>query len=310
MSSPTISEFLLFLFDQGRQPSTIEGYRTAIAGALRAHRGVDFGTDPKLSALLRSLHRERPKTANRAPSWDLALVLWTLTQPPFEPIRAESTKLKWVTLKTVFLILLASGSRRGEIHALSFKDIEHSPSWDLVTLRPIPGFVSKTQLRTSGASAFQGISFRALSTVVDKRQFPEDCTLCPVRALKVYLHRTSHIRQGRERLFISYQEGRSSDICKNTISGWVRKLIERAYKSPNEKACTLANYNTRDIRGMAASWASRGTLDLEGLMRACTWKSHTTFTDFYLKDLSVIRDNLLALGPIVAAQSIVHPSHS
>ena len=69
-SAPQVADFLLHLFELGRPSSTIEGYWTAIVGALKAHKGVDLGVDSNLSALLRSFHRERPRSPNRLPPWD------------------------------------------------------------------------------------------------------------------------------------------------------------------------------------------------------------------------------------------------
>ena len=134
----------------------------------------------------------------------------------------------------------------------------------------------------------------------------DDCSLCPVRALKVYLSRkrVCMLISNSSLLHCWSFPGHLQEHCF-----WMgQETHQRGYHHPNRKACELTNYNTRDIRDMAASWASRGTLDLEGLMKACTWKSHTTFSDFYLKDMSVVREGLLALGLIVAAQSTIHPS--
>ena len=51
-------------------------------------------------------------------------------------------------LKTVLLTLLASGSKRGEIHAIAYLSVTHSPNWTHVVLHPVLGFISKTQQRT------------------------------------------------------------------------------------------------------------------------------------------------------------------
>ena len=57
-STPNIADFLLYLFKQkGLSPITIEGYRTAIAGAIKYATGIDLGTDPALSALIHSFIR-------------------------------------------------------------------------------------------------------------------------------------------------------------------------------------------------------------------------------------------------------------
>jgi integrase len=302
-----VADFLVDQFEAGKQLSTLEGYRTAIAGALKIARGVDFGSDPKLSALLLSFRRERPRSASSpVPPWDLAFVLWSLSQSPFKPVADESTPLKFLTWKCVFLLLLASGSRRSEIHALSGSEISHAPDWKYVSLKPIPGFLSKTALRSSGASVFEGIRIRALSTVIGP-DLPDDRKLCPVRTLKAYLSRTKSFRKDHKRLFISYQEGRQADISKNTISAWVKKLLKFVYNSGNPKACQLTGLSVHSIRGMASSWAFRGTVSVDDILKACTWSSHTTFTDFYLKDMSEIKEGLLCLGPLVVAQSVVHP---
>jgi len=68
-TSPVIADPLLDLFNKGRSPSTLVGYRSAIEGALKLHQGVDYGTDPQLSSLLTSVTTERPEVALRVPQW-------------------------------------------------------------------------------------------------------------------------------------------------------------------------------------------------------------------------------------------------
>ena len=104
-----VAEFLLFLFkEKNLQPSTIDGYRTAIADKIGCDK-VNFGKDENLTRLLDSFHRDKPKGLRGVPSWNLSLVLHQLTQSPFEPLRKAS--LKHLTFKTVFLLALGSGKR-------------------------------------------------------------------------------------------------------------------------------------------------------------------------------------------------------
>ena len=143
--SPDLS-VLPFPFEERKLcPGTIEGYRSAIAGALRHSTGVDLGKDPRLTSLIRSFFRERPRSLRTLPPWDLSLVLYALSAPPFEPL--GQILLKFLTWKVAFLLLLASGSRRSEVHALSHDKIAHGGGWKWVTLEPISSFVAKTQLR-------------------------------------------------------------------------------------------------------------------------------------------------------------------
>ena len=56
-----VADFLLYLFKERHlQPSTIEGYRTAIADMI-GNNTVQFGKDENLTRLLDSFHRDKPK---------------------------------------------------------------------------------------------------------------------------------------------------------------------------------------------------------------------------------------------------------
>ena len=79
-----IADFLLHLFqEKNLQPSTIDGYRSAIADKL-GNSSLNVSKDENLTRLLDSFHRDRPKGRRGIPSWNLSLVLHQLTKPPFE----------------------------------------------------------------------------------------------------------------------------------------------------------------------------------------------------------------------------------
>ena len=110
-----IADFLLYLFkERNLQPSTIDGYRAAIADMVGSDK-LNISSDENLTRLLDSFHRDKPKGRRGVPSWNLSLVLHQLTKAPFEALRKAS--LKHLTFKTVFLLALGSGKRRSEIHA-------------------------------------------------------------------------------------------------------------------------------------------------------------------------------------------------
>ena len=78
----SIAEFLMYLFqDRKLQPSTIDGYRSAIADKL-GNSPINVRKDENLPHLLDTFHRDRPK--GRIPSWNLFLMLHQLTKSPFE----------------------------------------------------------------------------------------------------------------------------------------------------------------------------------------------------------------------------------
>ena len=110
-----ISDFFMYLYqDLNRRPSTIDGYSTAIVDTL-GPTAQHIAHNADLHRLLSSFHRDRPKSSRNLPKWNLSVVLNELTKAPFEPMK--DTDLKHLTLKTAFLLALASGKRRSEIHA-------------------------------------------------------------------------------------------------------------------------------------------------------------------------------------------------
>ena len=301
-----ISDFFMYLYqDLNRRPSTIDGYRTAIVDTLGptaqhiAHNG-------DLHRLLSSFHRDRPKSSRNLPKWNLSVVLNELTKAPFEPMK--DTDLKHLTLKTAFLLALASGKRRSEIHAWVANKVSNLGQWEKVALFPSSDFIAKNQLAREGSQSVSPVTIPALTTIVD-RQFKEDRTLCPVRALRFYLDRTKDLRGSRSLLFISFKKGHTSDIRPATLSSWLKQTILLCYKQADQQALDLVQVKAHDIRAFAASKAFYGGVSVDQIMQACHWKAHNTFTNFYLKDLTWSdTDNNLYLGPVVAAQQVLDPS--
>jgi len=293
-----VADFMLYLHEEKKLArSTIEGYRTAISHVIKAKSGLDLGHNAELSNLIANFTKESINRKAIIPIWDLSLVLLALTKGPFEPMhRAE---LKFITLKTVFLVALASARRRGELHALQCS-IQHTSDWSEITLFTNPQFVPKTQLIGSGGGPMKPLIIKALSKSLSK-DLQEDRSLCAVRAIKYYLDKTKATRQGREKFFIAYKKGYTQEICKNTISGWIKKTVLLAYKSAPKEDIQVLGVKAHDVRGLAASWALLKSSSLDDILEACSWRSQNTFSKFYLKDLTRIQDNLHRLGPVVTA---------
>ena len=297
----SVADFLMYLFeDRKLQPSTIDGYRSAIADKL-GNLTLNISKDENLTRLLDSFHRDRPKGRRGIPSWNLSLVLHQLTKAPFEPIREAS--LKCLTFKTVFLLALGSGKRRSEIHAWQHKNIRHQSDWSKVSLYPSPSFLSKNQLAKEGPECVAPVVIPALAPTLD-RSLKSDRSLCPVRALRYYLDRPSDIRQHKELVFVSFKKGFDKDISPATISSWIKQTVILCYELSDQEAHTLHQVKAHDVRAFAASKAFQAGISLEQILSACHWKSHNTFTQFYLKDVAWADSELYHLGPVVAAQQI------
>ena len=71
----SVADFLMYLFqDRKLQPSTMDGYRSAIADKL-VNSPINNSKEENLTCLLDSFHRDRPKGRRGIPSWNFSLVL-------------------------------------------------------------------------------------------------------------------------------------------------------------------------------------------------------------------------------------------
>ena len=153
------------------------------------------------------------------------------------------------------------------------------------------------------------VTIPALTTIVD-RQFKEYRTLHPVRALRYYLDRTKDLRGSRSLPFISFKKGHTSDIRPATLSSWLKQTILLSYKQGDQQALDLVQELKRMTFGPSRPPRPfYGGVSVDQIMQACHWKTHNTFTNFYLKDLTWSdNDNNMFLGPVVAAQQVLDPS--
>lgn len=293
-----IAEFLSFLFEsKGLQPSTIQGYRTALADKFDRTLTWSIGSDPDLSRLVKSVYRDRPKALRVLPPWNLSLVLHVLSGPPFEPLFLAPPK--FITLKTVFLLALASGHRRSELHALVRSRVSHTANWGHVTLKPALTFLAKNQDPAATAEAFAPVVIPAIEGSA------QDRLLCPVRALRIFLEVSDRYRADQQKLFIAFKPGHRSEISPITLSGWLRQTIKLAYEQVKPSALQSLNIKPHSIRGKAASWALLGGSSVDQIVRACHWKTPSTFTRFYLADQTWQQEDTFTLGPCVSAGSVV-----
>ena len=71
------------------------------------------------------------------------------------------------------------------------------------------------------------------------------------------------------------------------------------YELSDQEAHTLNQVKAHDVRAFAASKAFQSRVSLEQIL-ARHWKSHNTFTQFYLKDVALADSEIYHLGPVVA----------
>jgi hypothetical protein len=295
---PQVASFLLALHAEGLKPSPIDGYCSAIATTICATGGPDFGHDPQLTSLIKNLYLQNPVTRPQPPAWDLSFVLRALMSAPFEPL--DIVPLKFVTLKMAFLLAFAMASCRSELHAFLEEGLEHTPYWRSVTIYTDPTFVAKTKI-TPGAPP---TTLPALASIRGPLT-QDDSLLCPVRAIKIYQQRTQAIRAGRQRFFIAHKKGFTKDIAPSTINKWLCETVQLCYKSAPTPLTTEFHITGHQVCGMSTSWAFAQRASIGDIMLAATWKSHNTFTNYYLRDVTNISKEMLKLGPLVVSRLIL-----
>ena len=99
-----------------------------------------LSSDLVIRDLLRSFRLSSAERVLRPSAWDLSKVLTYLVSPAFEPLSQASFRA--LTLKTLFLLALATAKRVGELQALSsivtFVAVDACLSY-------IPQFVAKSE---------------------------------------------------------------------------------------------------------------------------------------------------------------------
>ena len=268
-----MADFFIHLFDKGLALPTIRCYRSAI-GVI--HKGFEDGSlvsnAPALMKLFKAFFLRRPPLKKLLPSWSLPKVLEALAKQPFEPMAKAS--LMDLTVKTTFLMALASGQRRGTLHALSTSPGHIRWERDGVRLIPRPGFIAKNQ--TTGSKTVEII----LKPISAHSSITEDKVWCPVRALKWYLDRTKEHRH-HDQLFLTCKE-QYTPASKDTISRW----IVRAIKAAGDSALMPdASVRAHDTRGVSSSWALFAGVSQEEILKAAYWNSPNTFISCYLKNV-------------------------
>ena len=289
-----ICKFILFLRRKKKfSVQTIKGYRSMLASMLR-HLDFDISHNQDLSDIIRSFQIETPKRSKNL-QWNLDVVLKHLTSNKFEPL--DHTSLLNLTKKTIFLLALATAHRVSELQGLSRK-VGFSSEGALISWRH--SFRAKND--TKCKSLPRHFLVKSLQDLVGQE---EEALLCPVRALRIYLKRTKgFVNKAHVNLFCSPRKP-TLPMSKGGISYFIRMLIKEAHKELDENYCPLIKVRAHDVRAVATSYNFHKNLSLETVINAARWRCKSVFATHYLKDVEISYDECCALGPIIAAGSVV-----
>ncbi|XP_070183079.1 uncharacterized protein [Littorina saxatilis] len=297
-----VANHLSFMSSQGASVSSLRVRRSAISATLQQiGRSVRVGG--VIAAVIKGAALKEAKARLPAPKWDLFLILEFLRSADFEPLSEAS--LFNVTRKALFLLLLATARRGSEVHALSGQpgDISFEPDGS-ASLRFRPDFLAKNQ---SPGQASPLVRVKALTSALAPGD--PDSVNCPVRALRLYLARTQPIRSSSQKLlFISLLTRREKDLSKVTLARWVSSLIKQAYEWRRTKrggvmpSLPLDSARAHETRAWASSLAVLRSRRLEEVLTTAYWRSEDVFINFYLRDVTALRqDGSRGLPALIAA---------
>ena len=252
-------------------------YSSAISAFHLGFNGIKTGSHPLISDFLSGARHIRPPPVV-LPQWSLHPVLMALTEHPWEPLHL--CDLKMLTLKTAFLVAIASARRVSELQALCTDEVCYKfVTQDILQLRTNVAFMPKCKSEFHRAQSIVLKSFKPdAKTTHDKKLHK----MCPVRALKYYRDRTKGFREDNTstQLFRAHAPGlNGKPVSKATISRWIVETIKTCYEQQNlDPPKSLRAHGTRS---QAASWAAFAGVDPARICKAACWTNLHTFCSHY-----------------------------
>ena len=278
-SIEVLLEFFDYLFQQGRAYSTIKGYTSMLTAIRGQIDGYSFANHPLVATFLKGVLRKRPPVKSPVPAWDLDIVLNYLMSQEFEP--SEQVSLDLWTLKTVFLLAICSACRCSELQALDRSEQFMIIRRRSLSLRTNLAFLPKVP---KADYINREIFLEALPSQGPGRVSKKLQTLCPVRALRIYVEKSAPFRKPSVgQLFISYRrDNLGNPVTKQRIATWLVQLIKKAYVY--FEMDPPLGVKAHSTRAMSTSVACERGMPIEDICRAATWAHDSVFASCYRLD--------------------------
>ncbi len=146
---------------------------------------------------------------------------------------------------------ITSLKRIGDLQALSISPscLDFAPGLVKVILHPHPNNLPKVPFLTMNPVVLEAFCPPPFTTQEQERLH----LLCPVRALQIYVHRTSQWHKS-EQLFICYGgRNRGAAATKHTVSHWERDAIALAYETRGQALpLGVRAHSTREVASSMA----------------------------------------------------------
>ena len=295
-SVPVVVDFLIHLRqDKGLSVSAVKGYCSALNSVL-ALKGRDLAASREITTLLRSFSRSVNPVELRPPAWDVSLVLQSLSGAPYEPLRTCDER---------------------------FLAQKRSSSWPLPRLSVS---VSSTLCRIESLIPGTGVRFPLLLSRVSwpRLRIPLPLLL-GLKALQYRPYQTrERIAMGDYCVLCGQSRFTSTALLHivHDVSGCLspQGVARRRFRRPRSPSgsgrryhaltsslglhCLCCPPSSRDAWYRSVN-SFRKNFAVDQVLKAGTWRRHTTFTRHYLRDIAHKSLDTFHLGPVVAAQSVV-----
>ena len=135
-----------------------------------------------------------------------------------------------------------------------------------------PGFLAKNERSSFSATPI------FLPDIAIGSSVNEDRFWCPVRALRYYLKRTQPLRGATDQLFITSRKPYRA-ASKRSIARWICEVIQ------GSGAIVKGRVTAHSTRAVASSTAFSKGVTAGEIINAVAWKTASTFSTTYLRDL-------------------------
>ena len=132
----------------------------------------------------------------------------------------------------------------------------------------------------------------------------DDMLLYPTRVLRSHLSRTDPYCPSCASLFVSVAK-RKTWLSQNTISFRIKSIIIHGYDSVTDDDCRLVKVNVHEVWKIVTSLLFGRNSTVQHVLNAGTWPSQTTFSAFYLRNVTYRYMDTFSVAPVVVAQEVM-----
>ena len=255
----SITEFLLDLFREGKEYSTVNSYRSAISVSHPDIDGMAIGKHPVITRFMQGIYNSRPSQPRYKFVWDVRIVVRHIKAM----LPSEKLPLKELSWKLVTLLAITNADRASDLKLL---DLNFRVFTSEGVRFEVAG-LSKTCRSGPPREVVYG-------------RFASSPSIRPVSTLQEYEKKTSHMRcqSGDSKpLFISYCKPHKP-VSSATIARWVKSMLAAA-------GIDITQFKAHSTRAASTSAARRLGVSTADILRSANWSRESTFERFYWREI-------------------------